>query len=87
MLKSSITSKDVITATEFKTHALRLLTEAQQRGKKFLITRNGKPVAQLIPARPTGHETSKGSLAAYGKIVGDIVHINFTQDWNVFKEK
>jgi prevent-host-death family protein len=31
----------------------RVLDEVQWRNREFLITRNGKPVAQLMPVTPT----------------------------------
>lgn len=38
---------------EAKTNLSRLL-EAVQRGERVIITRHGKPAAELIPARPNG---------------------------------
>jgi prevent-host-death family protein len=39
------------TVTEAKTHLSELLTRVE-RGEEFVITRRGRPVAQLSPIRP-----------------------------------
>jgi antitoxin (DNA-binding transcriptional repressor) of toxin-antitoxin stability system len=36
---------------ETKTHLSSLLVEVEERGETFLICRNGKPVANLVPHR------------------------------------
>lgn len=38
-----------ITATRFKAHCLALLDEVAESGSELVITKRGKPVAQLVP--------------------------------------
>ena len=38
-----------ITATRFKAHCLALLDEVAESGAELVITKRGKPVAQLVP--------------------------------------
>ena len=53
-MKRSAKAKDAgpsrsVGAYEAKTHLSRLLDEVEKRGRSFLITRNGKQVAELRP--------------------------------------
>ena len=41
-----------ITATELSRNLSDILSRARYRGERFLIERNGEPVATLAPARP-----------------------------------
>lgn len=62
-----------VAISEFKAKCLALLDEVQKTKKPLLITRFGKPVAEVVPVSP---ETSKdwlGSLVGTAQIVGDIV--------------
>ena len=40
-----------IKATEFKAKCLKLLDEVAESGEEIVITKNGKPVARLLPYR------------------------------------
>ena len=42
----------VVGATEFKAKCLALLDEVEERGETLTITRRGKPIAVLSPAKP-----------------------------------
>jgi prevent-host-death family protein len=61
-----------IKASEFKAKCLRLMDEVAATGQPLLITKNGKPVAQLGPVvtRPT---TLAGLHAGKIHILGDII--------------
>ncbi len=39
-----------ITATQFKAHCLRLLDEVAETGETLVVTKHGRPVAQVVPA-------------------------------------
>ena len=41
----------MIGATEFKAHCLRILDEVQRTGESVTITKRGKPVAEVKPAK------------------------------------
>lgn len=62
-----------IPAGEFKQVCLRLLDEVGVSGEPIVITKRGKPVAQLtaVPA-PAGDDWS-GSLRDRGTVHGDLV--------------
>ena len=61
-----------IKASEFKAKCLALLDEVAASGDRLVITKNGKPVADLVP-----HKTTKpsplGLLKGRMKITGDII--------------
>jgi prevent-host-death family protein len=51
-----------IGAFEAKTHLPRLL-ERVQRGERFVITKHGHPVAELIPFRPRDADKIRAAIA------------------------
>ena len=70
-------------AAKAKTHFLTLLDEVQTKREPVLVTKNGKPVAQLTPLEECSQEDP---LAIYkfggGTIVGDILApANDPADW------
>lgn len=43
---------DTIKASEFKAKCLKLMDQVAQTGDELIITKNGIPVAKLVPVRP-----------------------------------
>lgn len=72
----------VIGATEFKAKCLALLDEVAADGATITVTKRGRPVATLGPAKKRAWKSSKGILAGKVKIVGDIVHFDTTDLWD-----
>jgi prevent-host-death family protein len=71
-----------VTATEFKARCLALIDEIAGTGETIVITRRGRPVAQLaLPARKPWKNPA-GSLAGEIEIVGDIVNYETSHLWN-----
>lgn len=68
-----------IKASEFKAKCLRLMDEVSESGEPLVITKNGRPVAQLGPvvARPS---TLVGAHAGKIRILDDIV-APIDEDW------
>lgn len=68
-----------IKASEFKAKCLRLMDEVSESGEPLVITKNGRPVAQLGPvvARPS---TLAGAHAGKIRILDDIV-APIDEDW------
>jgi prevent-host-death family protein len=62
-----------IQASEFKAKCLALMDEVARTGTPILITKNGKPVAELRPHRPPRARTLVGLHKGRISIVGDIV--------------
>jgi prevent-host-death family protein len=74
----------LVSATEFKAKCLALLDEVQEHGGTITVTKRGRPVATVVPAKQKPWKSTKGILAGKGKIVGDIV--NFHMDWEAFRD-
>lgn len=63
---------DVITASEFKAKCLGIMDSVAQSGRTVVITKNGKPVAELRPHQPPGGNPF-GIWAGKVEITGDII--------------
>jgi prevent-host-death family protein len=67
-----------IPADEFKTQCLAVIRKVQKTGKPVLITKDGKPLAKLIPVDCDIF----GYMSESVKIVGDIVRVSTSAgDW------
>ena len=62
-----------VAAGQFKQTCLRLLTEVQETGEPILVTKRGRPIAQLVPVARTQKEDWGQSLRGSCRVVGDIV--------------
>ena len=60
-----------ISISEFKAKCLAIMDEVQARKTKFVITKNGKPVAQMIPVEEI-EDSLFGFYAGKLAISGDI---------------
>jgi len=64
-----------IKASEFKAKCLRIMDEVAATGEPVLITKNGVPITELIPARQrpkTLFGSMKGSVTFMGDIISPI---------------
>ena len=77
----------VLSASEFKAKCLACLGEIEQFGEPITITRRGRPVAVLGPAKRTVWKSPRNSWAHKGKIVGDIVNMDTSGLWEVVGRK
>jgi prevent-host-death family protein len=64
---------NTIAAGEFKQTCLRVLDEVGKSGEPIVITKRGKPVAELIPVRPDRPEDWRGAMRDRGQILADLV--------------
>ncbi len=77
----------IVPAGEFKQTCLRLLDEVNASGEPIVITKRGKPVAQLAPVKPERSEDWLGALRERGEITGDLVAPAVEPDeWDVLRE-
>lgn len=74
-----------IQASEFKAKCLALMDEVARTGKTILITKNGKPVAELRPHRPPRAKSLIGLYAGRIGIRGDIVAPVGPKLWEAMK--
>jgi prevent-host-death family protein len=62
----------VIKASEFKAKCLALMEEVERTGRVIVITKHGKPIADLVPHQPQ-KKNARGILKDRLFITGDIV--------------
>ncbi len=63
----------IIKASEFKAKCLALLDEVERSGDSLVITKKGKPVAELVPHKPAKKHDLFGLYKGRLEIVGDII--------------
>ena len=71
-----------IAAGEFKAKCLNLLDEVAETRKTLVITKHGKPVAQLVPMPP--EVDPFGAMRGSGTITGDIIS-PLDNEWEALK--
>ncbi len=57
---------ETLTVHEVQTHLFSILEAIEKQGKKFLISRDGKPVADLVPHESKKQEDVVASLVQAG---------------------
>jgi prevent-host-death family protein len=68
-------------ASEFKTHCLEIMDSVAQTGDTLVITKHGKPVAQLGPVIER-RRTLLGLHESVVKVMGDLI-APVDVDWDV----
>ena len=70
--------------SKFKTTCLAVLDRVGKTGNPILITRFGKPVAQIVPPPPGPSGSWLGAMQDRGRIHGDLVApASDLADWEV----
>jgi prevent-host-death family protein len=76
---------DVMTTlliSDFKAKCIEVLNAVHDKGETVIVTRRGEPLAKIVPLQePTSVPRRLGSLAGEASEQGDIVHTDFSQDW------
>lgn len=81
MAKAAKTAqKQTVGVADFKARCLELLDGVGTRGDEIIVAKRGKPIAQIGPIRPEAQKL-EGMYAGRMKIVGDIVNVNWADDW------
>jgi len=72
-----------IAVSKFKATCLSVLERVRKTRKPILITRFGKPIAEVVPPSPPPPRSHwMGSMAGTGEILGDIVGpISTEEEW------
>ena len=73
-----------IPITQFKAQCLKLLDQVSKSGKPLVITKRGKPLAQVTRAVPE-KRSLMGDLRGTAEVVGDIVHFDTSDDWECLR--
>jgi len=73
-----------IKASEFKAKCLALMDEVEKTGVSLVITKNGKPVAELVPhhgaVKKDAHGIWKGKVVIKGDVISPL-----DIEWNALK--
>ncbi len=75
----------LIQASEFKAKCLALMDHVARTGETIVVTKNGKPVAELRPHRPPPVKSLYGLHKGKINILGDIVAPVDRALWKVLK--
>jgi prevent-host-death family protein len=68
----TMSTKRVVPAGRFKAQCLALLDRVEQTGEPLVVTRRGRPVAEVAPIRAR-KRTLKGSVVVRGDVVGALL--------------
>ncbi len=71
--------------SEFKAHALKILDQVAKTQEGIIITKRGKPLAQIIPYRSSDMNPKPGKLANYLVFEKDIVSPLGEKMWDASK--
>lgn len=75
----------MIKASEFKAKCLSLMDEVAASGEAITITKNGKPVARLVPPEP--RKPLLGAMKGMITITGDIIApASDPEDWEALRD-
>jgi len=77
---------ETIPVSKFKATCLAVLEQVRRTGRPVLVTRRGKPAAQILPPPPPERPDSwLGSFRKTGEIVGDTLSPAAEQDREVLR--
>ena len=65
--------KRTIPAGKFKAECLALLDRVAETGEPYIVTKRGRPVAEIVPIRARRVRPLRGSVTVRGDIVGPIL--------------
>ena len=68
--------------SRFKAHCLAILDEVARGKKRVIITKRGKPIAEVIPYEPDHERLPLKDTVAF---IGDIVSSVGEEDWEVLR--
>ena len=75
-----------IKASEFKAKCLALMDAVARTGETIRVTKNGKPVAELRPVKPSKPASPFGWHKGKAKELGDIISpVVDPEDWEALK--
>jgi prevent-host-death family protein len=76
-----------IAVSKFKATCLAVLEGVRRTGKPVLVTRFGKPLAQVVPPASPGRRRKLGTQRGKVRIVGDIIAPAVDEnDWEVVRD-
>ena len=78
---------DEIAVSKFKATCLAALDRVRRTGRPLRVTRFGRPLADVVPARPDPSKGAwLGAMKGRGRIAGDLTTpVVLEPDWDVFR--
>ena len=78
---------ETMAISKFKAKCLSVLQRVKRTGKPVLVTRFGRPIAEVVPpSRATQAHPWIGSFQSRGHVLGDIVSpVVDEKDWEVLR--
>ena len=76
----------IVSATEFKAKCLALLDRVDQEGGTITVTKRGRPIATVGPAKRRPFKSSEGILAVKIKIASDLANLDTSDLWDVVRD-
>lgn len=73
-----MSKKRLMAAGRFKAECLAVLDRVAETGEPVVVTKRGRPVAEVVPIRTRRSRPLRGSAKTRGDIVGPILG-----DWNI----
>ena len=64
-----------IPAGRFKAECLAPLDRVAEAGDVYVVTKRGRPIAEVVPIRPRRPRSLRGSVTVRGDIVGPILDV------------
>jgi prevent-host-death family protein len=74
-----------VSVTEFKAKCLSLLDDVGARGGTITITKRGKALATVGPARSTAWKSPEGAWIGKVTIAGDLLKTDTARLWDVLR--
>ena len=72
ILMTMSTARRTLPAATFKAQCLALLDRVAQRGEVLVVTKRGKPVAQIVPIEKGLRRPLRGSVRYHGDLVAPL---------------
>ena len=74
-----------MTISEFKSRCIAVLKDAQRSGKGLIVTWRGQPLARIEPITRTSGKRQLGTFRGRMTILGDIVNVDTSADWEMLR--
>jgi prevent-host-death family protein len=68
-----MSKKRVMAAATFKAECLAVLDRVAATGEAVVVTKRGRPVAEVVPVKARAVRSLRGSVKTHGDLVGPIL--------------
>ena len=73
---------ETLAVTDFKARCLRLIDSVETEGLCIVVTKHGRPVAQVTPL-PSAKRSLRAAYAGKVQVDSDIADLNFASEWEL----